>query len=284
MRAYTAPYPEDVPIDGTTYQEGSVIGSATIVISVGTQTSFSAESLNANTDYYFDVLAYTSDHNYLTSNPLEGHRQTGNESDTPPTGLTFSDITDNSLTLSFAGSQSAPTGYLTVMQAFSSPYPDAIPQDGIVYHEGDLIGGSSIVVGTEADTTVNVIYLQADTEYFFDVYPYTGTDYNTDHRTSGSQQTLSGHESARLAPYPNPFTDAITIPFSNDKPAQVQVVIYDRLGRVVSLTEASFDAGDHQLNWNRVDANGNKCQNGVYIYSIRNSLSGRVIKGAVLAR
>jgi ELWxxDGT repeat protein len=293
MRAYGSPHPQDAPIDGTTYQVGSVIGSSTIVVGMGTQTSFSVTYLNPSTTYYFDVYAYDANHDYLTINPLAGSQATNEEGSAPPTSLTFSDVTDNSMTVSFTASDPAPDGYITVMKAFSSPHPMDIPQNGTTYQVGNVIGSSTIVVGVGTTTSLDIIYLNADTEYFFDVYPYSVSGgsytYTTTDPLAGSQRTTRS-----LAPtsftenqsnaYPNPFTDALTIPFEtkNDK-TPVRIVIYDQLGRMIAdVVNTTYDAGTHEVKWDRTDTQGNKVQQGLYV--IKASHGGKVKQGMVVAK
>lgn len=49
------------------------------------------------------------------------------------------------------------------------------------------------------------------------------------------------------APYPNPFTDAVRIPFNLDRPSHVRIEVYDLLGRRVSVAEHSLHPpGSHE--------------------------------------
>lgn len=64
----------DVPVDGTVYQRGDVIGNSKVVIS-GSATAFFPNEIVANTTYYFAVFAYNGPgafRNYLTTSPLTG--------------------------------------------------------------------------------------------------------------------------------------------------------------------------------------------------------------------
>lgn len=65
----------DVPVDGTIYQRGDMIGSSKVVYS-STATSFTPNDIIANTQYYFSVFAYNGTgtyRNYLTTAPLTGN-------------------------------------------------------------------------------------------------------------------------------------------------------------------------------------------------------------------
>jgi len=70
--------PGDVPIDGSEYSAGDIIGNS-IVAFISGGTNFSISDLNPGTRYYFDVFSYngsTGYYNYLTSSPLEGNQVT----------------------------------------------------------------------------------------------------------------------------------------------------------------------------------------------------------------
>ncbi len=70
--------PTGIPIDGTEYVVGDVIGDADVVY-VGAGTSFPQSNLNFGTQYYYAVFAYNglgSNNNYLTIDPLVGSQTT----------------------------------------------------------------------------------------------------------------------------------------------------------------------------------------------------------------
>ncbi|MEI7669717.1 MAG: endonuclease, partial [Pseudomonadota bacterium] len=65
----------DVPVDGVVYERGDVIGNSKVVYS-SNATSFTPNSIEASTNYYFAVFAYNGPgvyRNYLQSNPLAGN-------------------------------------------------------------------------------------------------------------------------------------------------------------------------------------------------------------------
>lgn len=64
-----------VPVDGTIYQRGDIVGDAQVVFSANA-TSFVPNNIVASTGYYFAVYAYNgsgSNINYLTTSPLTGN-------------------------------------------------------------------------------------------------------------------------------------------------------------------------------------------------------------------
>jgi hypothetical protein len=64
-----------VPVDGTAYQRGDIVGDAQVVYSANA-TTFVPNNIVASTGYYFAVYAYNgtgSNINYLTTSPLTGN-------------------------------------------------------------------------------------------------------------------------------------------------------------------------------------------------------------------
>ncbi len=64
-----------VPVDGTTYLRGDVVGDANVAYS-GTSTAFTPRGIIANQTYYFAVYAYNGQggfENYLTTTPATGN-------------------------------------------------------------------------------------------------------------------------------------------------------------------------------------------------------------------
>jgi FlgD Ig-like domain/Receptor L domain len=300
MRAFGSPYPDDKPVDGTVYQVGNVIGASTIVVGVGSQLSFSVTSLIPNTLYYLNVFSYYPGYDYVNINPLAGSQQTENETITlppdpvvQPSDLLFSDVTSAEMTISFTAPVQTPTGYITLMKAFSSPFPQDVPVDGVTYRVGGIIGNSTIVVGLGTSTSLNIQYLMPGLEYYFNVYAYHvpavgGPDYLEAVPLEGSQRTTLTNSSlaSQSAPFPNPFIDEITIPFSieaND--TFVQVDIYNAMGsKVADVVSQNFDQGFHEVKWNRADSQGNKVTQGLYRYSIKMSGSNQRMRGTLVAK
>ncbi|MBK7106511.1 MAG: T9SS type A sorting domain-containing protein [Ignavibacteriae bacterium] len=67
--------------------------------------------------------------------------------------------------------------------------------------------------------------------------------------------------------YPNPFSSTTAIPYALDKESNVNVNIYDILGRVVRKFEIGMESvGSHNLFWNGKNNSGNLVSNGIYFY------------------
>lgn len=167
--------PTDIPVDGTSYSAGNIIGSSTVVYS-GSSANFSSASLSAGTTYYYDIFSYNGSGtatNYLTSSPLEGSQITlATEPTAQPTALSFNTLTQSSLNASFSTATGNPAGYLVLRKTAS--VPTGIPTDATVYNLGDFIGDGN-VVSSGPSTTFSQTGLTAGTTYFYQVFSYNGS-------------------------------------------------------------------------------------------------------------
>jgi type IX secretion system substrate protein len=72
--------------------------------------------------------------------------------------------------------------------------------------------------------------------------------------------------------YPNPFNGVTTIPFELQKDGNVNITIYDVLGRKVkTLINKPYTFGKHIISWDGTDANGNDISSGIYLYRIKSN-------------
>jgi type IX secretion system substrate protein len=69
--------------------------------------------------------------------------------------------------------------------------------------------------------------------------------------------------------YPNPFNGVTTIPFELEKDGNVNITIYDVLGRKVkTLINKPYTFGKHEFIWDGLDVNGKVVSSGIYFYQI----------------
>jgi len=198
------------------------------------------------------------------------------------------------------------------MQAFNSPYPNDVPVDGTVYQAGSSIGNRTIVLNVGTETSLAVTYLNPGIDYYFSIFSYNITNGNYDYATvnplDGVQRTTSnGSPSTRVSangaqklsgqysehpgsdsitPFPNPFSESITIPFTTSKQnAFVQIAIYDLTGkRIADVVSQNFSPGYHETEWRGTDYSGNKVSQGIYIYRIRTSETDSEVHGKLVAK
>jgi len=82
------------------------------------------------------------------------------------------------------------------------------------------------------------------------------------------------------APYPNPFTSEITIPFiTNDENENVQIYLYETTGKQVrSLYNGVLGIGYHEIKWDGSDDQGARIAQGIYMVRFISSASVRTSK------
>lgn len=69
--------------------------------------------------------------------------------------------------------------------------------------------------------------------------------------------------------YPNPASFSTAISFSLAEIADVEIMIYDEIGRTVSkINRSNMNSGEQQIIWDLKDGSGNRVNNGIYFYSL----------------
>lgn len=84
-----------------------------------------------------------------------------------------------------------------------------------------------------------------------------------------------------LQNFPNPFGSATQIGFEVGQPSAVRVVVYDLMGRQVSILQDGFlPAGSHSVVWDGRGASGDAVASGIYFYRLETpfgSLTRRMV-------
>jgi hypothetical protein len=71
--------------------------------------------------------------------------------------------------------------------------------------------------------------------------------------------------------YPNPFNPTVNIDFSIPDKTDINIQIFDLLGRNVFTHKQDFkNPGKYRFKWNALDNNGNNVATGLYIVTIQN--------------
>ena len=79
--------------------------------------------------------------------------------------------------------------------------------------------------------------------------------------------------------YPNPVHGSARIQYSLQRPANVQITVYNVLGEKVRLLENNFKvSGSHTIHWDGTDAQGHRLPGGSYLCTIRADDSMEMIK------
>jgi hypothetical protein len=70
--------------------------------------------------------------------------------------------------------------------------------------------------------------------------------------------------------FPNPFADQTSIEFELEKSGFVEIIIYDINGKQIQKLECkNCPLGRRAIQWNCLDFNNKKVQNGLYFYEVR---------------
>ena len=86
-----------------------------------------------------------------------------------------------------------------------------------------------------------------------------------------------------LGTYPNPFNSSVTIRYSLKKPARVNFVVRDVLGRIVDeKVYKGQRPGVHKITWGGTDASGSPLASGVYLLSVRTGEFERTVRVLLL--
>ena len=177
------------PTDSNLPSVNTSLGDA-LVVSVGSSISIAQSPLTPGTTYFYRIFSYNgsgSTTNYLSTSPLSGSSlaaiPTGQSS-----GLSFSNVAANSLTVSFTAAPGA-DGYVVLRK--SSSAPSSVPTIATTYPLGTL--GDATVVYVGAATTFNDASLTPGTEYYYVVIPFSGIGIQTNYLTTGllPKSTLS---------------------------------------------------------------------------------------------
>lgn len=92
----------------------------------------------------------------------------------------------------------------------------------------------------------------------------TGTDLAKGHTDS------TPIEFALRGNYPNPFNPRTTIRFDVPESSSVRLEVFDMMGRqVATLVDASYSAGQYEVQWNATNDAGEQVASGIYVYRMQ---------------
>lgn len=183
-----------------TFGSGSAVGSGRAVYH-NTSNSVNVTNLEPNTVYFYRVVESngTSGPVYNLAAALTGSFTTGGAPTTGATNFTVSNIDGNRLRVNWTRGNGS--NVLVVASLSPTFNGGGVPANGTDYVEnsifgsGNTIGAGNFVVYRSTGTNVNVTNLVLSTTYYFRVYEFNGTNFNTVYNTTnvleGSGTTLS---------------------------------------------------------------------------------------------
>lgn len=141
--------------------------------------------------------------------------------------------------------------------------------------EGDATGKTSVNVGTF--TPQESFALTGTGSKFSDFNWASMSNPSPGDANPGQAYTLDTFSETLISTnylfdqnYPNPFNPNTTIGYSLPVASHVNIVIYDMLGRQVNQLISSIQpTGNHLVQWNGTDNNGNPVSAGIYFYHIQ---------------
>jgi hypothetical protein len=169
------------------------------LITSGSTTAYSDSSLSFGTHNYM-IIPFTWDgtnagtYNYLlTAAPTATASLLATVPSAQPTGLAFSAVTYNAMTVNWTAASPSVTGYL-VLRTTGATAPDTDPSTGTAYSAGSALGNATVAyAGPGLTTTLSLI--ADNTQNNFKIYSYNGTGasiiYLTASPLAGSQSTLN---------------------------------------------------------------------------------------------
>jgi flagellar hook assembly protein FlgD len=88
--------------------------------------------------------------------------------------------------------------------------------------------------------------------------------------TGVEDQTILSNDLTLKGNYPNPFNQQTNIEFELASSGSVEIMIYDNAGNQIQKLDCKdCKFGKNSVQWNCLDNNNNKVQNGVYFYEVR---------------
>ncbi|MBN2365897.1 MAG: T9SS C-terminal target domain-containing protein, partial [Calditrichaeota bacterium] len=85
--------------------------------------------------------------------------------------------------------------------------------------------------------------------------------------------------------YPNPFNPSTTINFTLPKSENVQILIFDQLGRTIKkLVDENKGKGEYSVVWSGINDAGDPVSSGIYYYTLKSSDNKKLTRKMILLR
>lgn len=188
-----------LPQNGQSYTANAAFGSGQelapgeFVVFNSNTVTFTLTELEPNTVYHFRSIEYDQDSEgntfyFLTPRDVSNSTAVTPE---PPTTVTFTNVTGNSLTLQYG---SGTGGYRTVIGREGAPV-SIQPQDLVRYNGNQSFGsgthmgdGNYVIIGSSNGSGVNISNLRPGITYHFAVFEHNGVNYPVYSTTANNVQ------------------------------------------------------------------------------------------------
>ena len=119
--------------------------------------------------------------------------------------------------------------------------------------------------------------------YHCSIHPTMMTGVITVASTTGLPEVKN--YSFNVKTYPIPFTDNLSISFTMPERGTTTISIYDITGKLIKiLADMEYEKGNHIINWDGKNENGETVNHGLYFYMIESKglskVSGKIIFGS----
>jgi len=173
------------PVDGTSYTVSSSALGGTVIYK-GNGTSFNHTSLSSANQYYYKAWSVDGDNNYsngvtddattLKAEPSNHASSFSSTSDHNSIDVTWSDNDGSVIADGFLVKASS-----TSLEAIGTPSDGSAESD-----DSDLSDGSAVVNVIHGTETCEFSGLDAETTYYFKIWPYTNSGSDIDYKTAGT--------------------------------------------------------------------------------------------------
>jgi hypothetical protein len=152
-----------------------------------------------------------------------------------------------------------PSFYLILIVFFSQSYAQTLSVRGKVTASSFPVQNASVTFIDNSDTTRQ-----------FSALTNSSGQYSISITTSVSQHDNQPIEFKLEQNYPNPFSSATVISYKLNTPSDVQITIFDVLGREVKkISIGATPGGTHQVVWDGLNNSGERVSAGIYFYRLQ---------------
>ena len=224
------------PVDGTSYSVSSSALGGTVIYN-GSGTSYDHTSLSGATHYYYKAWSVDGDDNYSTGVTDDATTIKAEASNHASSFSSTSDHNSIDLTWSDNDGAVAADGFL-VKASSTSLGAISAPSDGTAESDdSDLSDGSAVVNVTHGTETYEFSGLDAETTYYFKIWPFTNSASNIDYKTDATVPSLSKATTA-VPPTPDVFISEVADP--SDVANAKFVELYNANGSSVNLSSGNW--------------------------------------------